>query len=113
MPIAPKQYPVSFTPRGLVDSLDATDKFKGACLALSDLIFDQLNKDLVVARPGDKVQADFAAGGFLLPGFVSIHVTIGDVTYGLIATERNRNPADRYASRVSWGCNQIWMVRYL
>lgn len=89
MPIAPKQYPVRFTPRGLVDALDATDKFMGACIQMSDLIFDHSNPEILVSRPGVQKQIDFAAGGFLNPAFVSIHVTIDEITYGMIATTLN------------------------
>lgn len=96
MPIA-RSYPVRFTPRGLVDSLDATDKFPGACIQLSDLVFDQLNPEIMVARPGVKVQADFSTGGFMSPGVVSVHITIGDVTYGLIATARNTGKDEPFA----------------
>lgn len=96
MPLA-KQFPVKFTPRGLVDSLDATEKFHGACIKLSDLIFDQLNPELMVARPGVKVQADFAAGGFTTPGVISVQVTVGDVTYGMISSGRNPGKDEPFA----------------
>lgn len=52
MPISQKQYPVRFTSKGLVDAFDSTDKFPGACVALSNLIFDQGNPEIVVSRPG-------------------------------------------------------------
>ena len=43
MPIREKTFPVRYTPRGLVDALDATDKFPGASTALTNLVFDQSN----------------------------------------------------------------------
>lgn len=52
MPISQKQYPVRFTAKGLVDALDSTDKFPGACVGLANLIFDQGNPEIVVSRPG-------------------------------------------------------------
>lgn len=97
MPIREKQFPVSFTPKGLTDALDSTEKFHGSCLQLADLIFDQLNPDLVVARPGIKVQADFAAAGFIAPGWISVHTTVGDITYGLIASGRNSGQDEPFA----------------
>lgn len=83
----PRVFPVRFTPRGLTDALDATDKFPGASLALSNLIFDQSNPEIIVSRPGvGSGITSFA--GFNNPGIVSAQVTIGTVTYGMIGTDR-------------------------
>lgn len=87
MPIAQKQYPVRLTPRGLVDAFDATDKFPGACISLSNLIFDQANPEIMVSRPGVTQITAFA--GFVTPGVISVHTTIANRTYGLIASGRN------------------------
>lgn len=87
MPIAQRQFPVRFTPRGLVDAFDATDKFPGACIALINLIFDQANPEIMVSRPGVTPITSFA--GFITPGVVSVHTTIANRTYGLIASGRN------------------------
>jgi hypothetical protein len=87
MPI-PKAYPIRFTPKGLSDAFDATDTFAGACSALQNLIFDQANPELVTARPGvGTAYTSFA--GFTTPGFVSLHVTLGTLTFGMLATGRN------------------------
>jgi len=96
MPIRERTIPVRFTPRGLVDALDATDKFPGACVALSNLVFDQSNPEIMVSRPGvGSGITDFT--GFNTPGVVSVHVTIGTVTYGLIASARNANKDEPFA----------------
>lgn len=87
MPIRDRQFPVRFTPRGLVDAFDATDKFPGACLALTNLIFDQANPEIMVSRPGVTVITSFP--GFTTPGVISVHTTIGNRTYGLISSGRN------------------------
>lgn len=87
MPIAPKQYPVRFTAKGLVDALDATDKFPGACIQLVNLIFDPANPEIMVSRPGVTNMTSFP--GFISPGFVSVQATIGDLVFGMIATGRN------------------------
>jgi hypothetical protein len=81
--------PMRFTPRGLCDAFDATDKFPGACRSLVNLIFDQSNPELVVSRPGVVKIVDFALNGFSNPTFISIQATIGTRTYGMIATSRN------------------------
>lgn len=81
----PRVFPVRFTPRGLTDALDATDKFPGACTSLANMIFDQANPELIVSRPGvGSGITDFT--GFNTPGVVSVHVTIANVTYGMIGT---------------------------
>lgn len=81
----PASIPIRFTPRGLADAFDSTDVFPGACRSLSNLVFDQSNPEIVVARPGvDAALTSFA--GFTTPGFVSVHVTIGTRIYGMVAT---------------------------
>ena len=87
MPI-PRSYPVRFTPKGVCDAFDATDAFAGACQSLQNLVFDQGNPELVTARPG--VGAALTSfGGFTTPGFVSVHVALGQYIFGMIATGRN------------------------
>lgn len=78
-----------FTPRGLVDAFDATDKFQGACQAITNLVFDPSNPELVVTRPGVTQLASFTVGGFLNPGFISVHAAVGTRIYGMIATSLN------------------------
>jgi hypothetical protein len=97
MPIRPSTFPMRFSPKGLADALDATDKFPGACVALTDFIFDQLNPEIVVARPGVKKQADFAAAAFSSPGVISVQITVGDITYGLIASALNSGKDEPFA----------------
>ena len=58
-----KAQPIRFTPRGLSDAFDATDRFQGACQALTNLVFDQSNPELVVTRPGVTQLASFTVGG--------------------------------------------------
>ena len=96
MPIAQKQYPVRFTPRGLADAFDATDKFLGACVSLKDLVFDQSNPEIMVSRPGVG-SAVTSFSGFPSPGFVSVHITIGSVTYGMVATATNAGKDEPFA----------------
>lgn len=86
MPIA-QSYPVKVTPKGLADALDASDKFPGCCLALTNLVFDQSNPEVVVSRPGALSITAFA--GFSAPGVISVQITVGTRTYGLISTSRN------------------------
>lgn len=91
----PRVFPVRFTPRGLTDALDATDKFPGACTALTNLIFDQANPEIMVSRPG--VSEITAFPGFIMPDVVSAEVTIGSVTYGMIGTGLNANKDEPFA----------------
>jgi hypothetical protein len=84
-----KSSPIKFTPTGLVDAFDASLKFPGACRTLQNLIFDQSNPELVVSRPGVLLGADLrAAGIYASPTFISIQQTIGNRTYGMVATQR-------------------------
>ncbi|MEF9504260.1 hypothetical protein OWS73_21410 [Burkholderia sp. 1B3(2022)] len=80
--------PVRFTPKGLCDAFDATDAFAGACQLLSNLVFDQGNPEIIVARPGVGSAAT-TFGGFASPTYVSVHTVIGTVAYGMVSTARN------------------------
>lgn len=82
----PKSFPIRCTFKGISDAYDSTDKFPGACRAITDLIFDQSNPEILVSRPGVSQQTDFT--GFVTPGFVSLHATIGTRIYGMLATGR-------------------------
>ncbi|WP_175692959.1 hypothetical protein [Burkholderia ambifaria] len=79
--------PVRFTPKGLCDAFDATDAFAGACQLLTNLVFDQGNPELVVARPGVGT-AVTTFSGFTTPTYVSVHMVIGTVAYGMVSTAR-------------------------
>jgi hypothetical protein len=59
--------------------------FPGACRKLANLVFDQSNPEIVVARPGvGSAISSFA--GFTTPGFVSVQLTIGQYIFGMVAT---------------------------
>ncbi|QVN18762.1 hypothetical protein [Burkholderia pyrrocinia] len=79
--------PVRFTPKGLCDAFDATDAFAGACQLLTNLVFDQGNPELIVARPGVGAAAT-TFSGFTTPTFVSVHTVVGNVAYGMVSTAR-------------------------
>ena len=84
MPI-PESAVLRFTPKGLADAYDSTETFPGACRKLTNLVFDQSNPELVIARPGvDAALTSFA--GFTTPGFISVQITIGTRIYGMVAT---------------------------
>lgn len=77
--------PIRFSPIGLADTFDSTDKFPGACRQLANLIFDQSNPSQVIPRPG--IGSAFTSfAGFVTPGFVSCHITVGNYIFGMIAT---------------------------
>lgn len=86
MPIR-KSYPVRFTPNGICDGFDATMRFMGACQGLENLIFSHANPEVVVSRPGVTEIYDFA--DFSTPGVVSVQVTVGNRTYGMISSALN------------------------
>src|SRR6266478_267660 len=98
-----KSRPMQFVPRGLVDAFDATEKFTGACRQLTNLIFDQVNPEFVVNRPGVLLLADFVAGGFSTPTFISIQATIGTRIYGMIASAKNANKDEPFCYETATG----------
>jgi hypothetical protein len=83
----PRSYSMDCTPSGIVDAFDSSAYFKGACRAITNLIFDQSNRDVVVSRPGVTQLTNFP--GFNTPGFVSIQQVIGTRIYGMLRTARN------------------------
>ena len=77
--------PLVFSPHGITDAYDESDSFPGACRKLVNLMFDSSNPDQVVARPG--VSLPFTSfAGFTTPGFISIQVTVGSFTYGMVSS---------------------------
>jgi len=77
--------PVRFTPIGLADAFDATDKFLGSCRSLQNLVFDQSNPSCVIPRPG--VGTAFTSfAGFTSPTFVSCQVVVGNYIFGMVST---------------------------
>jgi len=88
--------PVRFTPKGICDAFDATDAFAGACQLLSNLIFDQGNPEVVISRPGVGT-ALTTFGSFTSPTFVSVHVALGTVVYGMVSTARNPGHDEPFA----------------
>lgn len=78
----------TFSPHGLTDAFDEIDSFPGACRSLVNLIFDSGNPDQVIARPGVGLPSTSFAG-FNAPTFVSIQQTVGNITYGMVASAKN------------------------
>lgn len=84
-----KSRSMRFTPTGLVDAFDSTNKFPGACTAITNLIFDPGNPELVTSRPGVTLLTNLAQHGFNNPGFISIQASIGTRIYGMVASNLN------------------------
>jgi len=80
-----KEYPMRFTPVGVSDAYDATDSFPGACRILQNLILDQSNSELVVARPGVGLPIT-SFGAFNTPTQVTVSCSVGNVIYGMVST---------------------------
>jgi hypothetical protein len=75
-----------FVAKGLSDAIDGSDVFEGACSLLQNLIPDITTEGVWVSRPAALKIADFVAGGFTTPGYISIGYIIGTRFYGLIAS---------------------------
>jgi hypothetical protein len=105
-----KEYPIRFTPVGVADSYDATDAFPGACRMLQNLILDQSNAELVIARPGvgnplASLTGNNAVWGgpnawgtpglvygtsaFNLPTNVTCTICLGNIIYGMVSSSAN------------------------
>lgn len=77
--------PMKWMPRGVSDTLDATNTFTGAMASLQNLIRDPTTIGIWWCRPASVQQTDFA--GFNAAGFVSYFEVIGNQVYGLVASQ--------------------------
>lgn len=82
-----KSQPMFFSPAGVSDTLDGTNVFPGACVALSNLIPDLATPNLWGPRPASIGLTSFA--GFTTPGFISVFELLGQFVFGMIASGRN------------------------
>ena len=79
--------PIAWRPRGLSDTLDASNTFAGAMASLQNLIPDPTTRGLWQCRPASDEQTTFS--GFNTPAFLSALKIIGNFAYGMVATARN------------------------
>jgi hypothetical protein len=79
--------PFPWRPRGLSDTLDASDTFAGAMASLQNLIPDPTTKNLWQCRPAAIRATNF--GTYTTPGFISCLEIIGNIAYGMVASGRN------------------------
>lgn len=122
--MAGRDYPVRFTPRGLSDAYDATDTFPGACRSLQNLVFDQSNPEIVVARPGvgnplvsmaaqNSLWGGVVAWGtsgyiwgsvtFTTPTVITVHIAIGNTIYGMVSSALNPGKDQPFAFVIGTG----------
>ena len=79
--------PIVWRPRGVSDTLDASQTFIGAMSSLQNLIPDPTTRGLWQCRPASIEKTTFS--GFMTPGFISRLTVIGSYAYGMIASARN------------------------
>ena len=79
--------PIPWRPRGLSDTLDASNTFAGAMASLQNLIPDPTTRGLWECRPAALKTTGFT--GFTTPGFISAEKIIGNYIYGMIASGLN------------------------
>ena len=82
-----KSQAITFRPKGLSDTVDATDTFAGAMTALQNLIPANDTPNAFVPRPGAVSVSSFAS--FSSPGFVSSSLVVGNLEYGMVASALN------------------------
>lgn len=88
-------FPFRFNPRGVVDALDGGQIPPGGLLAASDLIFDPANPFTFQCRPAAIETADFDS--FNDPEVVSVAYVVGDICYGMVASDRNAGKDEPFA----------------
>lgn len=79
--------PLKWSPRGVTDTLDATNTPTGAMASLQNLIRDPTTLGIFVCRPASIEATDFT--GFTTPGFISWFHVVGTQVYGLVASGLN------------------------
>lgn len=97
--------PLDWYPKGVSDTLDATESFTGTMASLSNLIPDPTTPRLWQCRPASVIKANFLGGGPFSSGFssgfatgfssgvgtgfISCFKVVGNQVFGMIATNRN------------------------
>ena len=79
--------PLLWYPKGVTDTLDATETPAGSMQNLSNLVPDPSTPNLWQCRPASFKLTSFS--GFTTPGFISALLVAGNFAYGMIATGRN------------------------
>lgn len=79
--------PAKFKPRGVISSLDGMNSAPGGMGALTNLIHDPSTPNTFQCRPAASELTDF--NGYTNPGAISVAMQIGNMVYGLIASDLN------------------------
>ena len=79
--------PLTWSPHGASDSVDASTSFPGAMAALTNLIPDPSTADLWLCRPAAVKLTDFT--GFNTPTYISVMYVFGTYVLGMVSTSRN------------------------
>src|SRR5690606_19443470 len=92
-----KGTPLRYKAVSASDSIDATDTFPGAMAELKNLIPMPQCNGYWMCRPAgteEVTPAEFTAAGFTTPGLISASLVVGDLWYGMIATDKNGGGLD-------------------
>lgn len=79
--------PIVWRPKGVSDTLDASESFKGSMSALQNLIPDPTTRGLWQCRPAAQRSTNFV--GFTTPSFISALKVIGNFAFGMIASGKD------------------------
>ncbi len=89
--------PTHWTPKGLTDARDGTNSFGGAMKQLVNLIPDPTTAGEYVCRPAALPITSFQGANAPTVGTImSLLLTIGDLEYGMIASQRNAGKDEPY-----------------
>lgn len=86
---------------GVTDSIDGTDAPPGSLAAAINAVPDPSTNFLWTARPAAISLTTFA--GFEAPGFISALLVIGNIAYGMVASERNSGHDEPFAFNLATG----------
>lgn len=97
----PEEFPVTFKPRSVTDSIDGDNSQAGACSAISNLLFDPSTPGVLLCRPAVQQLNSFT--GFSNPTIVSAGFQLNGIIYGLVATDRFPGKDEPFAFDISSG----------
>lgn len=100
MPIR-RQQSLTFRPRGVCDTVDASNAQLGALSLAQNLIpaIDTMN--CWVPRPAAVQLTNFP--GFTTPGFISALLVVGNIAYGMLSTARNSGKDEPFSYNLLTG----------
>lgn len=93
------EFPITFAPRSVTDSIDGDNSEAGACSALTNLIFDPSTPGILQPRPGVRQLNPFT--GFINPLIVSAAFQLNGIVYGMVGSDHYPGKDEPFAYDVA------------